>query len=254
MPKDCDMADNNKKPVFFSVILLAAGSSERFLSSGPSNSLKKPFVKIAGRTLLEMVLEAFSRAGGKFCRIGEIILVVHKDELAKCRKMAVLKKYGVARITVGGKLRQDSVRNGLKLVGKAFRYILVHDTARPMVAPELIIRIMEATLRYGAAIPAVKISDTVKEVSPGGFVRKTLDRERLRFVQTPQGFKKLILEKAYGHLSKNPFKATDDSAIAESAGYAVKAIDGDPANLKITYKTDLEIVNRNFQKNRKFFC
>lgn len=246
MPRDCVMADDNKKQVFFSVILLAAGNSERFLSSVPSHSPKKPFVKIGGKTLLEMVLEAFSRSNGKFCRIGEIILVVHKDEFAKCRKMSVLKRYGVVRITIGGKLRQDSVRNGLKLVGKAFRYILVHDTARPMVTPELIGRVMESAYKYGAAIPAVKISDTIKEISSDGFVRNTLDRERLRLVQTPQGFKKQILEKAYGHLSRNPFKATDDSAIAESAGYAVKAIDGDPANLKITYKTDLDAVNRNF--------
>ena len=234
--------------MFFSVILLAAGSSERFRSSGSSNNPRKPFIIINGRPLLQYVLSAFKRASGKFCRIGEIILVVHKDDLARCLKMPVLRRYGVKKITVGGKLRQDSVRNGLKLSDKSIRYILVHDSARPMVAPELIRRVMEAARRYGAAIPVVNISDTVKVITPDGFVRQTLDRGILRFVQTPQGFKKQILEESYGRLSKSPFKATDDSAIVESAGYGVKAVNGDPANLKITYKTDLNFVNRYFKK------
>jgi 2-C-methyl-D-erythritol 4-phosphate cytidylyltransferase len=120
--------------------------------------------------------------------------------------------------------------------------ILVHDGARPLVTLALIRKIIQAAQKYGAAIPGLVPRDTVKLVSRGGgVIRETLDRNRLREVQTPQGFRLSTLQEAYRVTSRDNFTATDDAALVERIGYPVRVISGDPRNIKITTRLDLKV-------------
>ncbi len=141
----------------------------------------------------------------------------------------------------GGVRRQDSVRNALSLA--SCPYVLVHDAARPLVSPTLIERVLIATIEYGAAVPIVPITDTVKSVETDHTgvmrVRDTQPRESLYRAQTPQGFQKKLLEKAYARW-ENEAPATDESMLVEAAGIRPVGVPGETTNIKITTKEDVE--------------
>jgi 2-C-methyl-D-erythritol 4-phosphate cytidylyltransferase/2-C-methyl-D-erythritol 2,4-cyclodiphosphate synthase len=138
----------------------------------------------------------------------------------------------------GGATRQASVRNGLEaLAPLAPDVVLIHDGARPFVTPGLIARAVAAALRFGAAIPATSVTDTIKKVE-GDRIVASPDRATLRAVQTPQAFRfSLILE---AHRAATRADLTDDAAVAEAAGHAVHVFEGDAANLKVTTMSDLD--------------
>ncbi|BDD80852.1 2-C-methyl-D-erythritol 4-phosphate cytidylyltransferase [Tsukamurella pulmonis] len=144
-----------------------------------------------------------------------------------------------ARVVVGGAERTDSVRAGLAAAGDA-ELVLVHDAARPMTPPAMIVRVVDA-LRAGASavIPVLPVADTVKRVDADGAVLATVDRADLRAVQTPQGFTAASLRTAYdaapGEL------ATDDAGLVERAGGTVVTVAGDPLAMKITTAFDLRV-------------
>ena len=213
-------------------IVVAAGKGERLKSK-----VRKPFVLLGKEPILIWVLKALEACA----QIGEIVLVVNQADMAKARSAvnrAKLKK--VAKIVVGGKRRLDSVNNGLSEVSAEAEYVLIHDGCRPFVDKKIISSVIEEAEIFGAAIPCIAVKPTIKEVEKGNFVVATLNRQSLAEVQTPQGFKKEILIRAYEKALAEAVDATDDSALVERLGIKVKVVEGSYKNIKITTPEDLK--------------
>jgi len=118
--------------------------------------------------------------------------------------------------------------------------VLVHDAARPCVGRALIERVVEAAETHGAAVPVVAIAETVKRVDANGMIVGTIPRSELRLAQTPQGFERALLERAYSNADEHRIVATDDASLVEALGVGVAAVEGDADNLKITLPGDFE--------------
>lgn len=210
-----------------SAIIVAAGEGKRFGSA-------KQFALLRGKPLLDWSLEKFEAHPG----VDEIVLVV-PDE----KRKAAYRRRGKKLIAVvsGGPRRQDSVFRGVEALDpEGAGIVLVHDGVRPLVSRALISRIIEETQRKGAAIPAVPVEDTVKEVD-GARVVRTLDRERLYRIQTPQGFLYPVLRMALERAREKGYSGTDEAVLLERTGETVTVVAGDPRNIKITTLLDLKI-------------
>jgi 2-C-methyl-D-erythritol 4-phosphate cytidylyltransferase len=169
--------------------------------------------------------------------------------------VAALRAAGLARIVValppgeappagcagvpGGATRSESVRRALA-AAPASAHVVVHDAARPLVAPELFARTLAALTDGEAAIAAARMTDTVKE-GRDGLVTATLDRSRLWAVQTPQAFRRSWLERALAVEDALLARATDDAWLVERAGGRVRLVESSPRNLKVTTPEDLRI-------------
>jgi 2-C-methyl-D-erythritol 4-phosphate cytidylyltransferase/2-C-methyl-D-erythritol 2,4-cyclodiphosphate synthase len=143
-------------------------------------------------------------------------------------------------IVAGGERRQDSVRQAFAQIGQRAEVVVIHDAARPLVTDSLIRRTIEAACEAGAAIAALRASDTVKRADAAGRVAETLPRDRIYLAQTPQAFRVDVLR----HALAIQADATDEAALAEQAGHPVQLVDGDPRNLKITTPDDLALAER----------
>jgi len=218
-----------KKVDSWVLILVAAGQSKRLKSRVP-----KPFIYVDHkRTMLDLCLESFSKVPG----LAFVIIVTRKNFME--RSIQAIYHHQLAGIvTRGGKEREDSVLLGLQVVPPGVKTVLVHDAARPMVTPQVIHRVLKMAERSGAAIPVVPVKDTLKAVT-GNSVGKTLDRTRIRAVQTPQGFKFILLKKAFLKVGRKASHLTDDAAVVEAAGGKVRIVEGDPRNFKVTTPEDM---------------
>jgi 2-C-methyl-D-erythritol 4-phosphate cytidylyltransferase len=214
----------------FSLIIPAAGSGQRF------GGVKKQFEALAGMSLLQRTLRTFLA----LTATRTIVVCVPATELSARR--AEIKNPGV-RVVIGGDSRPASVRKGLAALGelKDDAIILIHDAVRPLCTQDLVTRIVQATATHGAAIPALPVTDTIKEVDEQNFVIKTLPRKRLQSVQTPQGFKACILHAAYRRFPSDDADFTDEAALVEGAGFKVATVAGESSNLKITTPFDLDV-------------
>jgi len=209
-----------------SAIIVAAGRGERFGSLKQQSLLK-------GKTVLDWSLEKFETHEA----VDEIVLVL-REEQGKEEILAHYEK--IAAVVEGGEERQDSVLNGFKMIDpEKAGIVLVHDGVRPLVNQGLITRIIEAALKKGAAIPVLPVEDTVKEVA-GKEVLRTLERQELFRVQTPQGFAYSILKKALDKAQEEGYYGTDEAALVERIGERVAVVQGDPKNIKITVPEDLK--------------
>ena len=140
---------------------------------------------------------------------------------------------------LGGKTRQESVFNGIQAISNNSNVILVHDGARPFVSNKIIKESISSALECGAACVGVPTKDTIKLVGSDGFVQKTLQRNLLWSIQTPQTFEKNILIKSHKLAIKQEYIGTDDCSLIENAGYKVRMVMGDYFNIKITTPEDL---------------
>ncbi len=216
-------------------IIPASGRGERM----KGEKISKQYLPLGGEPILVHTLLAFEACPS----VEEIILAVRKEEIDYCQ-LAVVKKFGLRKIkeiVAGGERRQDSVHNALKKVGKDCRIILVHDSVRPFITGEIIRRTIEGAKVHKAVVTAIPVSDTIKEEDERGFVKKTLDRDRLWSVQTPQGFESALLREAYSRAYGDNFYGTDDACLVERMGHPVKVIEGSHENIKITTPEDLII-------------
>lgn len=197
-------------------IVVAAGVGRRFGSA-------KQHVVLAGRTLLEHAVAVASRA----CD-GVVVCVAPGDDL-----LADPGSLDVTVVVEGGDTRSASVANGLAAVAVDAEVVLVHDAARPLASDALFGRVIEA-VRSGAdaVVPVVAVVDTIRSVDGG-----TVDRDRLRAVQTPQGFRAEVLRAAH----RVGAAATDDATLVEDIGGEVVLVDGERSNLKITEPSDLDV-------------
>jgi 2-C-methyl-D-erythritol 4-phosphate cytidylyltransferase/2-C-methyl-D-erythritol 2,4-cyclodiphosphate synthase len=210
-------------------IVVAAGRGMR-----AGGDLPKQFRQIGGETMLRRTLSMFL----EHANVGLVQPVIHRQDLDLFR--AATANMALLAPAFGGATRQASVRAGLEaLEPHQPAIVLIHDAARPFASADLISRAIAATQRSGAAIPALPVTDTVKSVDAEGHVDKTLDRNALRLVQTPQGF-------AFAHLLAAHRRAaaegredfSDDAALAEWAGMTVSVFAGEPGNIKITTPED----------------
>lgn len=210
-----------------SAIVVAAGAGKRF-------GEPKQFAYLRGKPVLEWTLERFQA----HAEVDAVVLVLPDEQDLKHYRMRYAKIVDIVR---GGERRQDSVWQGFRLLAaEAAEVVLVHDGARPLVGAELISRVIAAARAEGAAVPVLPLEDTVKEVRDG-LVVGTVDRDRLRRTQTPQGFRYDILKKALETARRDRFYGTDESMLAERAGLPVRTVEGDPRNVKITTPVDLRI-------------
>ena len=210
-----------------SAIVVAAGAGKRF-------GEMKQFAYLRGKPVLEWTLEAFQGHG----EVDAVVLVLPDEQNLKHYRMRYAKIVDIVR---GGERRQDSVWQGFRLLDAATaEVVLVHDGARPFVSPGLISRVIAAARADGAAVPALPLEDTVKEVREGRVVR-TADRTLLARTQTPQGFLYTVLKKALYQARRDRFYGTDEAMLAERAGIPVSVVEGDPRNIKITTPVDLKI-------------
>ncbi|MGI5835343.1 MAG: 2-C-methyl-D-erythritol 4-phosphate cytidylyltransferase [Chloroflexota bacterium] len=184
-----------------------------------------------------MPVVAYSlRAFASCSNVGQVVLVVAKDKLEKGREL--VKQMGVpALVCEGGARRQESVQNGLALISGGGT-VAIHDGARPLVSSSIIDACYRAAEQNGAAIAAVPVKDTIKQVSPEGWVESTLVRSKLWAVQTPQAFLIDLIRRAYAALDR---EVTDDAAAVELLGHPVRVVMGSPLNLKLTTREDLAI-------------
>lgn len=211
------------------VIVVAAGRGQRLGGAVP-----KQLLEVDGRTLLRRSVDVFDGHPD----VAELVVVL-PSELVASGTSLVGHTARPCRFVAGGERRQDSVRHGLGALTSAVDLILIHDAARPFADRELVTRVIRATSDVGAAVPGVQSKDTVKRVEVGaGLVSETIPREEIWLVQTPQGFRRQILEDAVA-LGAADVSATDEAMLAERAGYPVAMVPGDERNTKITTAGDL---------------
>ncbi len=200
----------------------------------------KLLAKVGGKALLVRTTEAFLKVD----QIDQIIIVAAKKHIESY--MQVLREAGhldKINMVEGGRTRMESVYNGLIEANKETRVVLIHDAARPLVTKKTILDCIEAAEKYGACCPAVPLSDTLKEAGKKGFVKKTLRREDLYKIQTPQAFNFKDILNLHKKAAYRGLKVTDDAQIAEYFGYHVYLVDSDETNIKITTQMDLLIAN-----------
>jgi 2-C-methyl-D-erythritol 4-phosphate cytidylyltransferase/2-C-methyl-D-erythritol 2,4-cyclodiphosphate synthase len=218
-------------------VLLAAGSGSRLAAA--SAGVKKQFLMLDGRPLYWRSLASFAKCPV----VSGIVVVFPPDDIEAAREaldaLLAVADPGVPVLSAaGGERRQDSVARGLAALPRECRHVLIHDAARPFVAPELIHRVAAALAAgHQAVIPVLPVTDTIKEVAEEAVVA-TLARERLAAVQTPQGFDKALLFNAHAHAAAD-FTVTDDASLVEHRGRPVHTVPGSPANMKITNPEDL---------------
>jgi 2-C-methyl-D-erythritol 4-phosphate cytidylyltransferase len=168
--------------------------------------------------------------------IDHVVVSVPVDRVEQAQQLLAEQ----ATVVAGGANRIESVGRALAAVAKAAKaadFVLVHDAARALTPPGLIVRVVDA-LRAGnnAVVPALRVSDTIKAVDANGVVLGTPERAGLRAVQTPQGFATDLLLRAYQHAGA---QSTDDASLVEQLGGQVQVIEGDPLAFKITTPLDL---------------
>ncbi|MEE8349077.1 MAG: 2-C-methyl-D-erythritol 4-phosphate cytidylyltransferase [Acidobacteriota bacterium] len=210
------------------LVLAAAGTGTRFGSNTP-----KQFTQIEGRPLYLHALDRFLDV------CDEAVIVVPGEWIQQVRTQIQDLPHGQKLIVHrGGPQRQDSVYQGLCKLSDRIDIALVHDAARPFPSSKLISEIIEGTRKHEACVPVLPVIDTVKEVQ-GQHIIRTLNRDQLVLVQTPQGFKMSLLQAAFEAAMKEGFYGTDESSLVERMGVPVQVVPGEGSNVKITWREDL---------------
>jgi 2-C-methyl-D-erythritol 4-phosphate cytidylyltransferase/2-C-methyl-D-erythritol 2,4-cyclodiphosphate synthase len=207
-------------------IIVAGGKGERAGAAQP-----KQFIDLGdGRTMLDLSVQVFLSCD----EVSEVVVAVPPGYLARVKTSQRL------RVVEGGARRQDSMAHAFAQVSAAADIVLVHDAARPFVSDRLIRDTIAATAAHGAAIAAVPVRDTVKRTVVAGTlrtIRETLPRDEIFLAQTPQGFRRDILEQAIAAAAETD--VTDEAMLVERSGIPVHIVHGDPANVKVTTPEDL---------------
>jgi len=211
-----------------------------------SRKRPKPLIVIDGEPLFVHTLKVFEKA---YC-VDSVILVVHSRYRTSYEKY--VKKYRLSKVKivmVGGETRQESVKRAIEYLDKKTRMVLIHDGVRPFISLKLIQKAVDLCKKHRAVVVAVPVKQTIKRVDDQGFVEATLKRHKLWEVQTPQVFRRDILEKAYR--GNQMSLVTDDASLVENIGIKVKVAEGDYANIKITTPEDLMMAQMFLKQHKK---
>ena len=224
-----------------SAIVVAAGSGERF--GGNENKI---FARVGDQPVFLMALQLFVNRED----VCQTILVVSPSDIDQMKS-----KFGPnigfmgVKLVEGGKERHDSVAKGLAALSDDAKLVCIHDAVRVCVAADWIDQVYHAAVKHGAAIPACPVTSTLKRVSPDGVITDTVPRDGLFMAQTPQIFRRDIIEQAYAAWAEGKINLpdgiplTDDAQLVSAAGHPVYVLDGDPRNIKITTKGDLTLAS-----------
>jgi 2-C-methyl-D-erythritol 4-phosphate cytidylyltransferase len=212
-------------------IIVAGGSSQRM-------GFDKLLASLDGRPVVAHSIATFEQTES----VSSIILVGRAERLAEYERIAethIFRK--ITAIIPGGVRRQDSVSRGLEQLEPATRFVAVHDAARPLIRPELIERIFHLARTHGGAASAAPVTDTLKRADDDHVVTGSVERAHLFAVQTPQIFRRDLLEKAYRAVSDAGLEVTDEISAVQQAGGEVVLLPNDEPNFKITYPADLAL-------------
>ena len=220
------------------MVIVAAGRGVRAQSAGPGAGEPKQFRLLGGVPILLRTIRPFAQHP----RVGPIVVVLPPGHAAAPPEWLRAQLSERLLLAEGGEQRQQSVANGLARLPRGPSLVLVHDAARPFVERELIDRVLAVAELGAAAVPGLPLADTVKETDPTGLVVRTVPRERLVAVQTPQAFPRAMLETAHQRSrAEAATGATDDAALCERLGHPVRVVAGSVRNLKITTAEDFVI-------------
>ena len=213
------------------IVIPAAGQSTRM-----GRSINKQFLNLLGKPILYHTIKSFIDWG----KAAEIVVVLNPDEFKKFEEK--IRPFfsdcdQKIKLCTGGESRKESVYRGIKFLSEALEYVIIHDGARPLLTEELIELSYQSVQKYDAVSCGVKVKDTIKIVE-NSFSKKTLNRDSLRAVQTPQAFKTELIISA--HQNYKDDKALDDASLVEELGEKVFILNGDYNNLKITTAEDLK--------------
>ena len=232
------------------VIIPAAGLGTRMApvpggAKGDKKSPSKQFTELGGTPILIHTLRKFAAVDA----VSEIWIALRENEIAGFRERLESEAKDVLNkrieLVVGGEHRQQSVESALNAVAAAADdIVLVHDAVRPFVTGEIIQEVIEAAVKYGAAIAALPAVDTVKQVertAEGALIKATIPRAGIVMAQTPQGFRYSVIKKAFDEASADGFLGTDEASLVERSGHDVAVVMGSPRNIKITTPSDMEL-------------
>lgn len=215
------------------VIIPAAGTGSRF-GGGP---VPKQFQPLAGKPILQHVIERFLLNEN----VDRVIVPVAQPLLA------TIKNTERVVFVAGGETRQESVWRGVMEAADA-ELIAVHDAVRPLFGHDMFEAVVAAARQTGAALPVIPVADTIHVMTQDATVESTLDRTMLAAAQTPQCFHANILREVLERAAREKIEGTDEAGLAARFGYTVKAVPGDPRNLKITVPEDLAIAESYLQQ------
>ena len=210
-------------------VIVAAGSASRM------GGIDKVMAPLNGEPMIARTVRTFQNCDA----ISEIVVVTRQDLILPITSLCSgMDK--VQAVVAGGSSRQESVHLGLNALSDKCKLAAIHDGARPLISWQVIDRVVRAANTYGAAAPAIPVKDTIKVVQ-GGVVKETPDRASLQAVQTPQVFDFDILRGALKKAKQDGAQVTDDCSAVERMGMAVKIVEGEERNLKVTTPLDLKI-------------
>jgi 2-C-methyl-D-erythritol 4-phosphate cytidylyltransferase len=215
-------------------IVPAAGRGLRMGGSVP-----KQFLSIGGQPLIVHSLRALQASSA----IDAIVLAVPQADIAYCQSDIVEAHHytKVFKVVAGGKERQDSVRHALAVVDDQVEIVVVHDAVRPFLTEQMLEEVVAAARANGAAIIALPVRDTVKQVGAGHVIERTVDRRPLWLAQTPQAFRREWLQEAHRKAEAEGMASTDDAYLIEWMDRPVMVVEGSGENIKVTRPEDMVI-------------
>lgn len=220
---------NNNTEKKVSAIIVAAGTSSRM------HGIDKQLLDIGGMPVIARAVSAFEKSE----IISEIVIVTREDIIGSINDLVL--KYGfekVKAVVKGGNTRQESVFNGIAVCAGDSEYIAIHDGARPFVTQDIIKNTVNVAIKFGAASAGITAKDTVKIADESNKIIKTVDRDFVRLMQTPQVFEKEAYVTAMKTV-KNSELFTDDCCLLEKFGKSVFVVESSPLNIKITTRDDI---------------
>ncbi len=212
-------------------IIVAAGQGLRMGADKP-----KQFLKLKDKPILAHTLAVFDRSSA----VDQIVLCLPDSQMTFCR-LEIVERLGLdtpVSFVSGGRRRQDSVYNGLRTL-EGDHIVLIHDGVRPFITLALIEDCIDGAKRWGACIPTIAVTDTLKRVDADGCIQQTVSRKGLHMAQTPQAFRLSVIKSAHQAAQAKGWLATDDASLVERMGETVRVIPGSPHNIKITTPEDL---------------
>ena len=221
--------NQNKIEKKVSAIIVAAGTSSRM------HGIDKQLLDIGGKPVIARAVFAFEKSE----IINEIVIVTREDIIKNIN--GLVSKYGFTKVKAvvkGGDTRQKSVFNGIAVCSENSEYIAIHDGARPFVTQDIIRNTVNAAIKYGAASAAITAKDTIKIADKNNKIIKTVDRNTVRLMQTPQVFKKEEYINAMNTVPNSEL-FTDDCQLLENYGKPVYVVESSPLNIKITTREDI---------------
>jgi 2-C-methyl-D-erythritol 4-phosphate cytidylyltransferase len=211
------------------VVIVAGGSSSR-----TDGDELKQFRWVAGKPMLLHSLQTFQQRAD----VVMVVVVLPKKFAGDPPPWLFQCDLDRMLVSVGGRERSDSVRNGLEDLGESARIVAVHDAARPLVPLALIDRVITEARKGHGAVPGIPVVDTIKRANESGRVVETVDRTGLWRIQTPQAFPRDLIERAYAEARAAGVQATDDASLCERIGIPVVIVPGSERAMKITSETD----------------